>query len=210
MPFALVAGVQSALSPGSVVSPLLYEARRGFELESVAGSLTWLADPFHSKWIFAYGSREIVGPYHSMIALLVTVAMLAALAAIWRFAALNRISIEACSLAVLTIAVLGDKAFSTQYLIWLVPFWAYWPLRRGWLGVAALTTLVYPFLFIEAAFWHGYGPATAASLVRNVLLVVVTLRWLRDQVRAPDIADNHLCRGHDSFRCDRAPSTVAT
>ncbi len=38
---------------------------------------------------------------------------------------------EATSLAVLSVSVLGDKVFSPQYLIWLAPIWAYWPLRRG-------------------------------------------------------------------------------
>jgi len=184
-----VAGVQSAVSPGSVLSPLLYESRRGFEVESLAGGLTLLAAPSRVKFIFAYSSREIVGPYHTAISLLVTAAMLAGLIAIWRLAAQRRLSLEACSLAVLTVAVLGDKAFSTQYLIWLVPFWAYWPLRRGWLAAAALTTLVYPFLFIEAALvGHGFYPATAASLVRNVVLIVATARWLHDQLRTPEVA----------------------
>ena len=42
------------------------------------------------------------------------------------------LSVEATSLAVLSVSVLGDKAFSPQYLIWLAPLWAYWPFRRGW------------------------------------------------------------------------------
>jgi hypothetical protein len=190
-----VAGVQSALAPGSVLSPLLYEARRGFEIESLAGGLTLLADPFHVKWVFAYGSWEIVGAYHTAISLLVTAAMLAGLIAIWRLAAQHRLSVEACSLAVLTVAVLGDKAFSPQYLIWLVPLWAYWPLRRGWLAAAALTTLVFPLLFIEAGLLgHGYYPAAAASLVRNVVLIVVAVRWLDEQLNAPEVVGHPLER----------------
>ena len=87
--------------------------------------------------------------------------MVAGIVAIWRFAALGRLSVEATSLAVLSVSVLGDKAFSPQYLIWLAPLWAYWPLRRGWLAAAALTTLVFPFLL------HRGGSAWAGLLLRN-------------------------------------------
>ena len=65
VPFAVVTGVQSAFSPGSALSPLLYEARRGFETESVAGNLTLLTDPLHVKWLFNFGSWEIVGGYRT-------------------------------------------------------------------------------------------------------------------------------------------------
>ena len=189
VPFGLVAGVQSALAPGSALSSLWYEARRGFGLESLAGNVTLIADPLHVKWLFTYGSWEIVGAYHTVISLLVTVAMLGGLVAIWRFAAQGRLSVEACSLAILSVAILGDKAFSPQYLIWLVPLWAYWPMRRGWLAAAALTTLVFPFLFIIQAKLTPYGfyPAAIGSVLRNLVLIVVTARWLREQVRARDV-----------------------
>ena len=61
VPVALVAGVQSLLSPGSVLSPVRYELNRGFELESLAGGLTLLTDPLHVKWRFEYGGWEIFG-----------------------------------------------------------------------------------------------------------------------------------------------------
>ncbi len=187
VPFAAVAAIQSVLAPGSALSPLLYEAKRGFEIESVAGDLTLLTDPFHVKWLFSYGSWEIVGNYQTVISLLVTAAMACGLIAIWRLAAHGRLSVEACSLAVVSAAVLGDKAFSPQYLIWLVPLWAYWPLRRGWAAAAALTTLVFPFLFIEAGLLgHGYYPAAAVSLVRNAVLIVATVKWLQEQLRTHD------------------------
>jgi hypothetical protein len=189
VPFALVAALQSALSSGSVLSPLLYEARRGFDLESVAADLTLLADPLHVKWVISYGSWEIVGAYHGLISVLVTVAMVAGLIAIWRLAAQGRLSIEACSLAVLSVAVLGDKAFSPQYIIWLVPLWAYWPLRRGWVAAAALTTVVFPFLILFETVNTPYAfyPAAAVSVVRNLVLIVATVRWLQGQVRAREI-----------------------
>ncbi len=94
--------------------------------------------------------------HHNVIAILVLLATITGIVAVWRFAALGRLSVEATSLAVLSVSVLGDKAFSPQYLIWLAPLWAYWPLRRGWLAAAALTTLVFPVLYMEA---HSLGPS---------------------------------------------------
>ena len=93
----------------------------------------------------------------------------------------------------LSVAVLSDRAFAAQYVVWLVPLWACWETRRGWLVAAGLTTLVFPFLYIEAAtLGPGYYAATATAAVRNAVLVVTTVLWLREQlaltragVRAP-------------------------
>ncbi len=45
IPVALVACVQSVLSPGSALSPIRYELNRGFELESLSAGLTLLTRP---------------------------------------------------------------------------------------------------------------------------------------------------------------------
>jgi hypothetical protein len=183
-PLALLASVQSLLSPGSLLSPILYEAHRGFMMASTAGSLTLLTDPLHVKWVSAYQTLEIIGSYHTLISLSITVATLAGLCAIWRLARTGRISVEATALAVFSVALLGDKVFSPQYPIWLVPFWAYWPLRRGWLASAALSTFVFPLSFFEAAYFGpGYYVATGAAVVRNAVLLIATVRWLQEEVR---------------------------
>ena len=117
-----------------------------------------------------------------MISLVVMVAAGAALLAIWAFARRGQLSVVAVSLAVLSVAVLAEKSFAPQYLVWLAPLWAYWPIRRGWLAVALLTTLVFPVLYGEA---HAFGPgffwATTVATVRNAVLVVATLSWLLGQ-----------------------------
>jgi len=181
---ALVGAAQSLVAPGNLFSPFTYELHRGFELSSLQGSLTLLADPLHVHWVSGFGSVEIVGVAHTVISVCVAVAMVGALLYIWHLAWRQRLSVEAVSLAVLTVGVLGDKAFAAQYLIWLVPFWAYWPFRRGWVAVAGLTTLVYPLLYGEA---HTLGPdfyvPTAVALVRNALLLGATAFWLREQLR---------------------------
>ena len=180
---AAMAGLQAWRAPGSLVSPFRYELHRGFELESLASSLTLLANPVHASWVFGYGAVETVGAHLGLIGALVDLCALAALVGIWRLAWHGRLGLEATSLAVLTVAVLGEKAFSEQYLIWIIPFWAYWELRRGWLVAAALSTVVYPLLYLEAdlAGPSFYFP-TAIAGVRNVVLLVTTALWLREQL----------------------------
>ena len=183
--FAATAAAQILHSSGSLSTPLSYEFHRGFEIESLPSSLTLLASPLHIHWIYAFGAIETVGPLHGLIGVSLDVLVLTALGSIWWLAARGRLRIEAVSLAVLSVAVLGDKAFSAQYLIWLIPLWAYWELRRGWLIAAGLTTVVFPFLYFEANVIgpDHYAPTAVAGL-RNVVLLVSTLWWLREQLAA--------------------------
>lgn len=178
-----VAVGQSLLAPGSLLSPLRYEFDRGFELSSLQGSLSFLVHPFGLHWILAFGSVEIIGPGHAVLGLTVSVAALVALIVIWVLATRGRLQLEAVSLAVLSVAVLADKAFAAQYILWLIPLWAYWPLRKGWVATATLTTLVFPFLYIEAnVVGPGHYLATIGAVVRNVVLLGSTVCWLRDRL----------------------------
>ena len=184
IPVALVACVQSVLSPGSAPSPIRYELNRGFELESLPAGLTLLTDPFHVKWKFQYGGWEILGAHHNVISIMVLLATVAGVVAVWRFAALGRLPVEATSLAVLSVSVLGDKAFSPQYLIWLAPLWAYWPLRRL-VGRRSPDDPGVPGAVHRGEFvWPSYYFATGAALARNVVLIVATACWAREQLQA--------------------------
>lgn len=196
VPLALAAVAQVVAAPGSLLSPLRYEANRGLELSSLQGSLALLVDPLHQRWAYRFATTEILGTDHALIGAVVMAAALVALVAVWWLAYRGRLGVEAISLAVLTVAVLGDKAFAAQYLIWLVPFWAYWPLRAGWLSAAALTMLVYPLLYMEAfRYGPGYYLPTIAAAVRNAVLIVATARWLHEQLKAsvPAGATGALC-----------------
>lgn len=183
-PVSAVLVAQLLLAPGSVLSPVRYELRRGFELSSLQGSVAFLTSPLHATWVRDFGAVEIVSHGHAVIGLLVSVASILALVALWVLASRGRLSVEAVSLACLSVAVLADKAFAAQYLIWLVPLWAYWPLRRGWVAAALLTTAVYPFLYEEARSWGpSFYLATAGGLVRNAVLIVATAGWLIGQLK---------------------------
>ncbi len=184
---ALVAGLQSAIAPGSVLDPIRYELQRGFELSSVSGSLTLLMDPAHLHWTSAYGAREIVGHGHAEIAYFLLIAAAAGMALTWLLAARGRVAVETTALAVLSVAVLGDKALAPQYLVWLAPLWAYWRLRWEWIAAAVLTTLVYPvsYALVSPGLLHSYALPTELAALRNVLLLTGTVRWYLVSVRGP-------------------------
>jgi hypothetical protein len=181
---AVVMVAQIAVAPKSAVSPLRFQLNRGFELSSVQGSLSFLLDPLHVEWIKGFGSIEVVASNHLAISVATTALMVAALVIVWALGYRGQLSVVAVSLAVLSIAVFSEKSFAPQYLVWLAPFWAYWPLRRGWLAAALLTTLVYPVLYVEAQRWGpGFYLPTFVAMVRNVVLIVATVQWLLWQLR---------------------------
>jgi hypothetical protein len=184
-PLLLLVAAQQVIAPGSLLSPISYEAGRGFELSSLPGSLTLMVDALDLHWVAGFGSVEIVGGGQGVISNLLLGAFVAALVLIWTLAWRGQLPVEAVSLAVLSVTILGDKAFAAQYLVWLVPLWAYWPIRRGWVATAALTTAVYPLLYAEADTWGPsfYAP-TAVAAVRNVIFVTSTVCGLAEQLRA--------------------------
>jgi hypothetical protein len=181
---AILTVAQVSVSPKSVLSPLRYQLDRGFELSSLQGSASFILDPLHAYWIGGFGSIEVVGRGATAISIVTTVVTLGAMLVVWVLARRGQLSVVAVSLAVLSLAVFSEKSFAPQYLIWLVPFWAYWPMRKGWVAAALLTTLVYPVLYAEA---HAWGPGfylpTAIAGVRNVVLVLATALWFHEQLR---------------------------
>jgi hypothetical protein len=184
LPLGAMALAQYTAAPASLTSPLRFQIDRGFELSSLQGSLAFLSDPLHAHWISGYGSVELASRGQLVIALLVSVVAAVSLLTMWALAFRGRLSVVAVSLAVLSIAVLSEKSFAPQYLVWLAPFWAYWPIRRGWVVAALLTTLVYPVLYAEA---YSIGPnfylATAVAAGRNAVLIAATVGWLLTELR---------------------------
>ncbi len=188
---AATAALQTLIAPGSFLDPIRYELRRGFELASVPGSITAVIDPAHLRWAFAYGNREILGTGHSEIQVAITIVELCALAAVWLAAWRGRFGVEATSLAVLSVAVLCDSALAPQYLIWLAPLWALWPLRRSWVVAAVLTALTFPIAYSLEPYFGSFLAATLLALARNAVLIAGTVAWAHDQIRAKDEAAAH-------------------
>ena len=210
VPVALVTAGQLVAAPRSIWSSLSYQLHRGFELSSLQGSVAFLSDPLHARWISGFGAVELAGPGHLAISLVVTAVAGAALLTVWRLARRGRLSVVAVSLAVLSVAVLEEKSFAPQYLVWLAPFWAYWPMRRGWVVAALLTTLIYPLLYGEA---HRWGPSfylpTSLAVVRNVVLIAATVGWLLEQLHERRKATHQVVATVPTDPALRALSAVA-
>lgn len=177
----VVAVTQAWLAPGTLLSPFRYELRRGFEFSSVGGSLTFLSDPFHASWHYAYGAWEISGGSSTSVRIVISLAELGAFALVWWLLGRRHLTVQAASLAVLSVAVLCDHALAPQYLIWLAPLWALWPLRRSWLVAALLTSLVFPIAFQA---FPSLTVATVVAVLRNTVLIVGTVLWFRSELRS--------------------------
>lgn len=118
------AAIQSAVAPGTLLSPFRYEVIRGFEFSSVPGTLTLLTDPLHLSWHPGFGAWQIHGVGQAAIGLIMTLSELTMFVCVWIWLYRRCISIEAASLAVLSVAMVTDRALAPQYLIWVAPLWA--------------------------------------------------------------------------------------
>jgi hypothetical protein len=184
VPVGLLTVGQLVLAPTSILSAARFQLDRGFELSSLQGSLAFLLDPLHVHWINGFGAVELAGPDHLVVTVVVMSVAAVSLVTLGVLAGIGRLSVVAISLAVLSVAVLTDKSFGPQYLVWIAPFWAYWPFRRGWVVAALLTTLVFPVLYGGPdLIGPGLYLPTAVAAVRNAVLVVATVAWLLDELR---------------------------
>jgi hypothetical protein len=143
----------------------------------------------------SHGSQNLTGGAADTLALVTTVAQVAAVVAIWVWYARGRASrdrvLRACAAAVCAFVALG-KVLSPQFLIWLV---ALVPLVRGRRGIVAsgllagalvLTQLWFPFRywklaleFDTAASWLVF----ARDLTLLAVLAALTVRACGERAR---------------------------
>lgn len=202
------AAIQSAVAPGTLLSPVRYEMKRGFEFSSVPGTLTLLVDPLHLTWHPGFGAWQVHGSGQAPIALMMTAAELLLIVSVWVWLYRRRLSFEAASLAVLSVAMLTDRALAPQYLIWVAPLWALWPLRKSWLAASLLSLATYPVAFVLGSTGPGSDTrdlflATVVGAARNVFLLAGTAAWLRSQLGAT--AENRVHVGEALSRSVGAP-----
>src|SRR5262249_38200771 len=116
------------------------------------------------------------------VALAAVVAFVTVLSGLWR----RRISLPRAWLATLMMVTVAGKVFSAQYLIWLLPIMAVAVSLEGftplaWLGVCALTTFSYPFLWRSPhGAWHvliALRNITVLTLLAGLLPAAEWARW---------------------------------
>jgi hypothetical protein len=191
--FVTIAGsgmlIAAALSPADWSSPFAYALRRPPQVESVEASLLWLASGLgvaaHANQSFH--SRNIVSVLATPLSAVGFATMVLGNGWIYLRHLQGRISFHRATLACLLITLLASKVLSPQYLIWVLPLVAIVEgLTWRWLLICALTSAIYPFLYVSNLLSFGatsagtYGPLFAGMiLLRNALLVYALVMVVR-------------------------------
>ena len=206
---ALVAGavvaafaVAAALEPGGWLGPLVYNASRPLQVESVPASMLWLSGllGLHVAPDRSFHSYNLVGSASAGLSLLADLGLAGGCLWVYWQQLNGRLALGRALTLCLLVIVCTDRVFSPQYLMWVVPMVAITERDYDgvWLGICALTTLIFPYAY-DFAGLHGSGtpdsyPWFFSSLiaVRNALLVVATARFVRRSLlraeAAPDLA----------------------
>jgi uncharacterized membrane protein len=171
---------------------LTYHQERGLQIESLAGAVVWLAATFdltQAEKVFNYGALHVDGSWADALLLwqsrmLVLMVIAVGLACLWRFrteytkhGAVSHDSVAAGVVAVLLAFMVGNKVFSPQYVVWLLPFIPLLrPLPIVILGLICMST-IYIFPFNYAAYLEQRPALVMLLNVRNVLALIL-IPWL--------------------------------
>jgi hypothetical protein len=187
----VVAGFLAALAldPAGWLGPFIYNGRRPLQVESLPATLLWASGlaGFHVAPDKSFRSDNVVGTLSGAIGLGALAALAAGLLWAWWSQAAGRLPFARAFAVCLLVVICTGRVLSPQYLIWVLPLVAileggYDPL---WLLICLLTTLVFPFAYLQV---HPVGSGPPASFpplllgliaLRNAALAVATVRFLR-------------------------------
>jgi hypothetical protein len=171
------------LAPAQIGEMLSYHGQRPLEIESTGASLAWLLG--NSRPDFGFGSWNLIAPSAATIISTMTGMTIGCLLVLYAAYALGWFGLGAIWAMVLLVAIATSKVFSTQYLLWVLPFVVLaLGEERGtstgrlawlWVLICLLTGLVYP---------TGFAMADASMVARETphgLMALITLRnglWL--------------------------------
>jgi Glycosyltransferase family 87 len=175
---------------GKVFSFLTYHKERGLQIESLPAAFISLAHNWgliEITTINSYGSRNIVSPLDDTVLkllpwLLILTYGVMLIACLYRFREdrfqsdlVKFNSLVAYTLMPLLLFIINNKVFSTQYIVWLIPFAALLKPRQAGLMLAICITT---FIFMSyPKFPHlDYGKILWLNL-RNTLILGFTV-WI--------------------------------
>ena len=179
------------LSPEQLRMMLQYHRDRPLEIESAGASIAWLLGS--GRLDFTFGSWNFISPRAPAIITGMTILNVLALLLVYGWYALGRLSPIGAWALILLVSIITSKVFSTQYLLWALPFVvlaigaaatrARDPLRGErlanarwlWGTVCMATGLIYPVGFMLA------DPTMVARKVPWGLMALITARnllWL--------------------------------
>jgi hypothetical protein len=178
-----------ALDPAGWLGPFTYNGGRPLQVESLPATLLWASGlaGFHVAPDKSFRSDNLVGTLAGAIGLAAVAALAAGLLWAWWRQAAGGLPFARAFPACLLVVLCTGRVLSPQYLIWVLPLIAileggYDPL---WLAICLLTTLVFPFAYLQV---HPVGSGPPASFpllllgliaLRNAALAVATVRFLR-------------------------------
>jgi hypothetical protein len=190
---ALLVGIPALVAPGSVLAEFHYYLHRPPEVGSLASGLSLLVDWHSWQYVFSFHSLNVVSPVVAPLATAITAVAVWGCVVAWWLQWRGRLSLEAAALLTVTLVVLGMKVVSVQYLLWLVPFWALYRRQAAWMAACLLNTIVFPYTVSATRIGylaaHGYVVSlTLAFFLRDVLIAVGMVLWLRSVATRPDVA----------------------
>jgi hypothetical protein len=177
-------GAAAILSLRGLRYPFSYLIDRPVEIESTAGSIVGFEHILGWREIsteVSFGSMNFEGSHAAHLGLVIGIAGVVALLALWWRSAMVRLSPEAliarCTAAI-AIAIVSSKVFSPQYLVWLVPFVAL-TFRRAALLTLAVAVVLTRLWFPEH--WHHFnniGLMFGLALPRNLAVCLLAILLL--------------------------------
>ena len=179
---ALVMVVSLLLSVANTLVPFSYFLNRPIQVESFAGTLLWLGKfvGYQPQYTFVYQSLSFNSLLSHKVSLLSTLLLgVGLLYTYWLFWK-GRLDIFTASLLTLLVIVITGKVFSPQYLMWVTPFVAYvgkanWKWLLSWGIVAALTTYIFPTMYVDIPHIEQGYPVIIA---RDFLILAITCALL--------------------------------
>jgi hypothetical protein len=171
------------------LNPFRYFFSRPIQIESFPAVLVWLGSfvGYPVQYPFTFQSQNMASALSSKIGIVTSVLLAGGLLYTFWLQWQRKIDIIMSSLLSLLILLAAGKVLSPQYLIWVAPFVAYvgqchWKWLVTWGTVALLTTIIFPFLYVDLAHILLYYPIV---VMRDLLIVATVLVLLYVATRMP-------------------------
>jgi hypothetical protein len=174
---ALVMLISLLLNVANTFVPFTYFFNRPIQIESFPANLLWFGKFFGYpvQYTFEYQSLDFASALAHKVSLLSTFLLLAGLIYTcwlqWR----GKLDIYTTSFLALLVLLITGKVFSPQYLMWVIPFVAFvgkgnWKWLLSWGLVCALTTFIFPYMYVHYVYDQDYP----VIVVRDLLILVIT------------------------------------
>ncbi|HEY9643639.1 MAG TPA: glycosyltransferase family 87 protein [Coleofasciculaceae cyanobacterium] len=187
------------LHVNTLFSFLTYHKLRGLQIETIPAGLLLIAQKFKLIPLgveYNYGAMHLKSPVATAILdwlplIFLLIYSIALLACFKRFrwerkgSGTGYQSLLRLIFLVLLIFILANKVFSPQYLIWLIPFAVFLPIRQFslFLSICILSTLIFPLMYQDLI---NMRPIPILLLnLRNFLALGLTLWLMVDAFQLP-------------------------